>query len=156
MNTKFIPKETNFQKWLADWQVHRHSQDVFLGKTYGGYGEIDGTPTITPCKGVYYRKEEKILLAETTDHVYLLCKGRMYVYQNILFCEDHTCFQGQLPLLEFVKEGIKNCREPLSKKALVKGMQATLSPKIAYYLTSFLEVIADAYLEGFPEEKGSS
>ena len=153
MNTRVIPKETNYQKWLNDYKIHCNSEDVIIGNIYSGYAVIDGGVIQSPCRTVYYDAERRVLLAEDIDsNTYLFIHGRMYVYENVIYFERYNAFRGKQSLYEFVNkatEATQSNNLSVEKNVLVKQLKSMVSPKIAGYFTNSFGIIADAYLDGW-------
>lgn len=153
MNTRVIPKETNYQKWLNDYKIHCNSEDVIIGNVYKGYAVIDGGSVHSKCRTIYYDAGRRILLAEDIEsNTYLFIHGRMYVYEDVIYFESYNAFRSKKPLYDFVNtatEATINDKLPIEKDVLVKRLKSMVSPKIAGYFTNSFGIIADAYLGGW-------
>lgn len=152
MENTLIPKETNYQKWLDDYKIHCQSENVIVGKVYKGYGVIDGCVHQLSCKTAYYDDKKHILLAyETDNNTYLFLSGRMYAYNDIIYCESIKSLERNKSLSVFVCDAIKEARgriEPIDKSTLVEILKSSVSSKVSYYFNDSFGIIADAYLNG--------
>lgn len=150
MNTRIIPKETNYQRWLNDYKIHCNSEDVIIGNIYKGYAVIDEGCIHSKCRTVYYDAGRRVLLAEDIESsICLFIHGRMYVYEDVIYCESYNAFKCKKPLYDFVNDAIEATQSdklPVERDVLVECLKSTISPKFAGYFTSSFGIIADAYL----------
>lgn len=84
MNTRVIPKETNYQKWLNDYKIHCNSEDVIIGNIYKGYAVIDRGSVHSKCRTIYYDAGRRIRLPKILKVTHTCLSTAECMYMRML------------------------------------------------------------------------
>lgn len=154
MKTNFVPRETEFQRWLDAFRIYCGSEDIELGGLYRGLAVQGEEALIEACRPSFYDAKRRVLLAEALDgQRCFFLHGRMYAYEGVLYCESYNSLATNKPLRELVLEAVESAEPATMTRELLiellnKSLTARLSDKFAGYFKSSMEIAADAYLSG--------